>query len=134
MEPNKKILIVDDDNFLLDMYSLKFSKSNFEVTAAAGPEIALEKLHAGLLPDVMLLDIVMPVMDGFELMEKMKEENLAQNAIKIVLSNRGQPSDVARGEALGASGYIVKASSTPTEVIEKVQSIINEKNNLKNGL
>lgn len=134
MEPNKKILIVDDDNFLLDMYSLKFSKSNFEVTAAAGPEIALEKLHGGLEPDVMLLDIVMPVMDGFELMEKMKEEGLASNAIKIVLSNRGQPSDIARGEALGASGYIVKASSTPTEVIEKVQNIINEKNNLKNGL
>ena len=128
MDSNIKILIVDDDNFLLDMYSLKFSKSNFQVTSANGPEIALEKLRAGLNPDLMLLDIVMPVMDGFELMEKMKEENLASNAIKIVLSNRGQPSDVARGEALGASGYIVKASSTPTEVIEKVQAIINEKN------
>ncbi len=127
MEPNKKILIVDDDNFLLDMYSLKFSKSNFEVTSALGPEIALDKLHSGYVPDVMLLDIVMPVMDGFELMEKMKEENLATDTIKIILSNRGQPSDIARGESLGAAGYIVKASSTPTEVIEKVNSIINEK-------
>jgi DNA-binding NarL/FixJ family response regulator len=63
----------------------------------------------------------------------MKEENLSPKAIRIILSNRGQPSDVARGEALGAAGYIVKASSTPGEVIEKVRSIINEQNN-KNGL
>ena len=132
-ESNKKILIIDDDNFLLDMYALKFSRSNFDVTTAGGPEIALEKLREGFLPDIILLDIVMPVMDGFELMEKMKEENLAPGITRIILSNRGQPSDIARGEALGASGYIVKASSTPSEVIEKVQSIING-NNQQYGL
>lgn len=129
METNKKIFIIDDDNFLLDMYALKFSKSNFDVTSALGPEIALEKLRGGFSPDIILLDIVMPVMDGFELMEKMKEEKLGVEAIKIILSNRGQPSDIARGEALGASGYIVKASSTPTEVIEKVRSIISGNKN-----
>lgn len=126
MENNKKILIIDDDNFLLDMYALKFTKSNFDVTTALGPEPALEQLRSGLKPDVILLDIVMPVMDGFELMEKMKEESLASQAVRIILSNRGQPSDIARGEALGASGYIVKATSTPTEVIGKVQNIINQ--------
>ena len=62
----KKILIIDDDSFLLDMYALKFSKSNFSVTTALGPESALEKLRGGLSPDVMLLDIMMPVMDGLE--------------------------------------------------------------------
>lgn len=127
MEPKKKILIVDDDSFLLDMYALKFNQSNFVVTTALGPEPALEKLHQGFVPDVMLLDVVMPVMDGFELLEKMKEENLAQTATFIILSNRGQPSDIARGESLGAAGYIVKASSTPSEVIEKVNSILNTK-------
>jgi putative two-component system response regulator len=127
MESKKKILIIDDDSFLLDMYTLKFSQSNFEVTAALGPEQALEKLRQGLVPDVMLVDIVMPVMDGFELLEKMKEENLASTAVHIILSNRGQPSDIARGEALGAAGYIVKASSTPAEVIEKVTTIITNK-------
>lgn len=131
MESNKKILIVDDDNFLLDMYALKFSKSGFDVTTAAGPEQALEKLRKGYIPDIMLLDIVMPVMDGFELMEKIKEENLAPLSIRIILSNRGQPSDIARGEALGVSGYIVKASSIPSEVIEKVRSIINGNNPVK---
>jgi len=126
METNKKILIIDDDNFLLDMYALKFSKSNFEVHTALGPEIALDKFRSGLVPDIILLDIMMPVMDGFELLEKMKEENFAKDAIKIVLSNRGQPSDIARGEALGAVGYIVKASSTPSEVIDKVNEIISK--------
>ena len=127
MESKKKILIVDDDTFLLDMYALKFNNYNFEVATALGPVEALNKLHDGLVPDIMLLDIVMPVMDGFELMEKMKEENLAPNAIRIILSNRGQPSDIARGESLGAAGYIVKASSTPNEIIEKVNSIITKK-------
>lgn len=125
MESKKKIFIIDDDSFLLDMYALKFNQSNFSVTTALGPEPALEKLHQGFVPDVILLDIVMPVMDGFELMEKMKEEKLAPDSVVIILSNRGQPSDIARGESLGASGYIVKASATPSEVIEKVNSIMN---------
>ncbi len=124
MESKKKILIVDDDSFLLDMYALKFNQSNFAVTTALGPELALEKLRGGAHPEIILLDIVMPVMDGFELMEKMKEESLAPEAIRIILSNRGQPSDIARGESLGAAGYIVKASSTPSEVIAKVTEII----------
>ncbi len=125
MESKKKIFIIDDDSFLLDMYALKFNQSNFSVTTALGPEPAPEKLHQGFVPDVILLDIVMPVMDGFELMEKMKEEKLAPDSVIIILSNRGQPSDIARGESLGASGYIVKASATPSEVIEKVNSIMN---------
>jgi len=124
MEAKKKILIIDDDSFLLDMYALKFNQSNFEVTTALGSMQALEKLHGGYTPDVILLDIVMPEMDGFELMEKMNEEKLSPASTRVVLSNRGQPSDIARGESLGASGYIVKASSTPSEVIEKVNSII----------
>lgn len=125
MDSKKKIFIIDDDSFLLDMYALKFNQSNFDVTTALGSEPALVKLREGFTPDVVLLDIVMPVMDGFELIEKIHEENLAKGAILIVLSNRGQPSDIARGESLGAAGYIVKASSTPSEVIEKVNSIIN---------
>ena len=126
MEKNKKIFIIDDDVFLLDMYALKFSKSNFDVTTALGPVTALEKLRGGFKPDIILTDIVMPVMDGFELMEKMNEEKLAVEAVRIILSNRGQPSDINRGMELGAAGYIVKASSTPGEVIEKVDKIISE--------
>jgi CheY-like chemotaxis protein len=124
----KKILIVDDDSFLLDMYALKFSKSNFDVSTALGPESALEKLHQGLSPDLIVLDIMMPVMDGFELLEKIREEKIAPNSIVVFLSNRGQQADITRAEALGASGYIVKASSTPSEVVDKVVKIINDAN------
>lgn len=127
-ENKKKIFIVDDDTFLLDMYALKFGQqSAYEVTTSLGSDVALEKLRSGYVPDVMLLDIVMPVMDGFELLEKMKEEKLAEQTIKIILSNRGQASDISRGESLGAAGYIVKASSTPAEVIAKVNEIISKK-------
>lgn len=122
----KKILIVDDDVFLLDMYALKFSQSTFDVSTALGPEVALEKLNGGYVPDVMILDIIMPVMDGFEFLEKVNEEKLMPNTIKILLSNRGQQSDITRGEALGAAGYIVKASNTPSEVVEKVTEIISK--------
>lgn len=124
MEKKKNILIIDDDKFLLDMYTLKFNQSDFSVTTALGPEPALDKLRSGFSPDVILLDIVMPVMDGFELIEKMKEESLARDAIRIILSNRGQPSDIAQGEALGVAGFIIKTSTTPSEVIEKVRNII----------
>ena len=123
MEPNKKnkILIVDDDSFLLDMYSMKFSQNGFEVQSAISGVQALKKMEDGFGPDIILLDIIMPVMDGFEFMEKIKNQNLSPNSIKIVLSNRGQHID--RGKELGASGYIVKANTTPSEVIVQVVDI-----------
>ncbi len=123
----RKILIVDDDTFLLDMYALKFSQNNFEVYTASGAAAALEKLKGGLKPDILLSDIIMPEMDGFEMLEKVKAENLAEGATKIVLSNKGQQVDIDRGRELGAAGYIVKANSTPAEVIDQVIGILAKK-------
>ncbi len=123
----KKILIVDDDSFLLDMYALKFTQSGFDVMTALGSDVALSKLREHYAPDIMLLDVMMPGMDGFELLDTVNKEKLVPNAISVFLSNRGQSSDIARGQELGAAGYIVKASSTPAEVIEKVNQIITAK-------
>lgn len=120
----KKILIVDDDNFLLDMYALKFTESGYEVVPSSGSDDALAKLRDGLIPEIMLLDIVMPKMDGFELLQVINKEKLGGGAVIIILSNRGQPSDIETGNTLGASGYIVKASATPTEVVNKVKDIV----------
>jgi DNA-binding response OmpR family regulator len=118
------VFILDDDAFLLDMYALKFSQSNFDVTTASNPEKALELLRGGYKPDIMLLDILMPIMDGFQLLKVMQDEKLAQAATKIILSNRGQQSDITLGQSLGASGYIVKASMTPSEVVTEVMNIV----------
>ena len=123
----KKILIVDDDSFLLDMYALKFSQNNFEVyTAPSGTQV-LEKLKGGLRPDVMLMDIIMPEMDGFEMLAEINVQNLCPNCVKIVLSNKSEQKDIDEGNRLGVAGYIVKANSTPAEVIDQVIKILEEK-------
>jgi CheY-like chemotaxis protein len=128
MEGSKrKILIVDDDNFLLDMYALKFSQNNFEVYTAPGALQAIEKIQGGLNPEVILLDIIMPEMDGFEMLQKINTENLSPNSTKIVLSNKSQQSDIDQGTLLGVSGYIAKANSTPAEVINQVIDILSRK-------
>lgn len=128
MEGEKmKILIVDDDTFLLDMYAFKFSQNNYEVyTAPSGPQ-AIEKLMDGFKPDIIMLDVIMPDMDGFEMLEKINKENLSPSSTKIVLSNKSQQADIDRGNALGAAGYIVKANSTPAEVIDQVAEILSKK-------
>jgi len=123
----KKILIVDDDTFLLDMYAFKFSQHDFEVYTASDGSQAIQKIKDGLVPAVILLDIIMPNMDGFEMLEKINRENLSPNSTNIVLSNKNQQSDIDRGKSLGVSGYIVKASSTPAEVIEQVTAILSKK-------
>ncbi len=128
MEPEKKkILIVDDDNFLLDMYALKFSQHNFEVHTAESGVQAIEKLKGGLVPEIILMDIIMPEMDGFEMLEHINKENLSPKSSKIILSNKSQASDIERGNSLGAAGYIVKANSTPAEVIDQVLAILAKK-------
>ncbi len=124
-----KILIIDDDNFLLDMYALKFGQAGFEVITALGSQPGYEQLKSGLNPDVILTDVVMPNMSGFEMLEKIKNESLAPNAIKIMLSNRGQQSDINQGADLGVAGYIIKANNTPSEVIVKVNEIIKKVSN-----
>ena len=127
MAEKRKILIVDDDSFLLDMYALKFSQNNFEVHTAVNGTQAIEKLKGGLAPDTILTDIIMPEMDGFEMLKVVHDEKLAPDAVKIILSNKSQQSDIDQGHTLGVSGYIVKANSTPAEVITQVVSILTDK-------
>jgi len=123
----KKILIVDDDNFLLDMYALKFSQNNFEVYTAQSGLQAIEKIKGGFSPDVLLMDIIMPEMDGFEMLEKINADKLSPNSVKIILSNKSQQEDIDRGNSLGVAGYIAKANSTPAEVISQVIDILSKK-------
>ncbi len=129
-EPQKqqKVLIIDDDKFLLNMYILKFQNHGFTVCSAASGAEGLDKLKGGELPDIILLDLIMPVMDGFEFLEKMREGHLAEHAVVIVLSNQSQQADIDRAKKLGVQGYIVKASSIPSEVVSLVTDIYNKGN------
>ncbi|RJQ30682.1 response regulator [Candidatus Parcubacteria bacterium] len=123
----QKILIVDDDEFLLDMYATKFRQDGFDVEVASGGGDAIEKIKAGLKPHLMMLDVVMPGMDGFQTLEKIKNENLLPDSKIIVLSNLGQKEDITRGTSLGACDYIVKAYFTPSEVVKKASEVLNKK-------
>ena len=110
------ILIVDDDFFLLDMYALRFTQAGFEVQTAMNANEALKNLRAGLVPTVCLFDVVMPAIDGFEMLEIINKEKLIPEVIKIYLSNLGQEQDLARGKSLGAASYIeVIASFVPVD-------------------
>ena len=127
MNKKYKVFIVDDDKFLLDMYSVKFTQQGLDVEVGTGGEDALAKLKSGLKPDIILLDLVMPGVDGFEVLETIKKEKLGENPIIVILTNQGQESDIKRAKELGAQGYIVKASAIPSEVLEQVMKIIEEK-------
>ena len=122
-----RLYLVDDDHFLLDMYAVKFKAAGHEVTAFQNGEEALQALREKPAPDAMLLDIVMPGIDGFEILETIRKENLASTAKIIVLSNQGQESDIDRAKALGAAGYIIKASAIPSEVYSETLKIIEAK-------
>ncbi len=123
MAEPKKVLIVDDDEFLLDMYVMKFKESGFLVEVAQNGEEALKKARE-VQPDAILLDIVMPKMDGFDVLSAIKKEKLAPRAAVFLLSNLGQKEDTDRGLGLGAVDYIIKAHFTPSEVVSRVRSVL----------
>lgn len=128
MEPKKQtVLLVDDDQFLLNMYALKFQNSEFSVETAVTAQDALQKLRNGLIPDALLIDLVMPAMDGLEFIRRLKEERLAPNAALIVLTNQGQSAEIDKAKELGVAGYIVKAATIPSEVVEEVRRILEKK-------
>lgn len=123
----KKIMIVDDDNFMIDMYSLKFKERGFVVYASLDPKRALEKLNEGFVPNIILFDIIMPEMDGFEFLENVKKIDLENNIIKIALSNQWEEEVIERIKKMGVDDYIIKANMVPSEVLDKVEEIIKNK-------
>lgn len=120
------VYLVDDDRFLLDLYAVKFKNAGHEVTLFSGGEELLAALRkeGAVTPDLILLDIIMPGMTGFETLEVLRKENLGKSAKIIFLSNQGQESDRDKAKQLGADGYIIKASAIPSEVFAEAIRII----------
>ncbi len=119
-----RLYLVDDDRFLLDMYAVKFKAAGHEVTAFASGEEVLAALRDKPAPDAMLLDIVMPGTDGFQVLNTIRSEKLVPTTKVIVLSNQGQESDIEKAKELGAVDYIIKASAIPSEVFAATIRII----------
>ena len=115
-----KILIVDDDPFIVEMYSLKLKSAGHDVEAASDGQRGVEAIIRGGW-DVILLDIVLPVMDGFAVLQMLRRRN-AEHAPIILLTNVGQREDIDRGLSLGATDYLIKAHFTPSEVLAKVEA------------
>lgn len=121
-----KIIIVDDDDFLTDMYATKFSHSGVSVDVYRSGEPFLEKLKAGIKVDLILLDIIMPSMTGIEILRKIREQKLAEGIPIVMLTNQNDEKDISETKKLGVACYIVKAVATPSEVVNEVLKIIKE--------
>lgn len=117
------ILLIEDDTFISGMYQTKLSMLGYSVRVAADGETGWEELKKET-PDLMLLDIVLPKKDGFEILSEMRANPQYKKLPVILLTNLGQKPDVQKGLELGADDYIIKAHFTPTEVVEKIEKIL----------
>ncbi len=121
----KKIVFIDDDKFLLDMYVTKFKTSGFEVTAFSSAQEALDKLkEEGATYDAVVFDIIMPGMDGWTFAAEYRKLNLHPEAKFVVLSNQNQQEDMKKAEQFKTDLFIVKALKTPSEVVQEINKIL----------
>ena len=119
----KRILIIEDDKFLRELIAKKILKEGYEVFEAADGIEGLAKTKE-VKPDLILLDLILPVVDGFEVLSQLKKEPTLSSIPVIILSNLGQKEDVEKGLKLGAAGYLIKAHFELDEIIERVKDVI----------
>lgn len=118
----KKILLIEDDVDLSEMYKMRFAASGFEVRAASDGEKGLDEMRK-FNPDLVLLDIVMPKKDGFDLLEEIQgaaDGDMIKKIPIVILSNLASPIDMMEGKRLGAKDWWTKAFNTPTQITQKV--------------
>jgi len=121
-----KILIIEDDKFLRELISRKLVKEGFDITEAIDGEEGIKK-SAEIIPDLVLLDLILPGIDGFGALEKMKENTKTTSIPVVILSNLGQKDEVEKGLKLGAVDFLIKAHFTPEEIVEKIRLILAKK-------
>lgn len=119
------VLIIEDDKFLRDLLVLKLKKEGFRVSEAFDGEEGLKKTKSEK-PNIIILDLIIPGIDGFAFLETVKKDPEAKDIPVIVLSNLGQREDIERAKALGARDYMVKAQLTPLEVVERIKEALRE--------
>ena len=117
------ILIIEDDKFLRELIARKLISEKFEVTSAIDGETGLKKAKQAK-PDLILLDLILPGIDGFEVLAKLKADKDLSDAPVIILSNLGQQEDVDKGLEIGAIDYLIKAHFTPNEIVDKIRKAL----------
>lgn len=120
-----KIMVVEDETFLVKIYSVKLRREGFDVSIA-NDGVEAVKMAAGLRPDLILLDLILPKMNGFEALERIRANPVNKKTPVIVLSNLGQEEDVKRAESLGADGYLVKANFSIQDVVAKIRQTLDK--------
>ena len=120
----QNILLVDDDKFLLDMYSMKFVQRGYNVQSCLSVNRALECIAQGFVPDAIVFDITMPDHDGFWFLQTLRDKQIAPQTKKIALTNQSSDAEKTKAAELGADIYIVKATMIPSEVVNTVASAI----------
>jgi len=116
------VLLIEDDPFLSSVLRMKLEKESFKVIRAADGDEALNFLtEQGVKPDLILLDLILPKKNGFEVLETIRQDPLLEKLPVIIISNLGQPSDIERGKALGVIDYFIKARLSVEELVNKVK-------------
>lgn len=120
-----KILVIEDDRFLRGLLTQKLDGEGFDVDVAIDGDEGMKKIVEGK-PQVVLLDIILPGMDGFEILKKMQSDPELSKIPVMLLTNLGQQEDIERGLRLGAKGYLIKAHFTPAEIVDKIKAVVRE--------
>ncbi|NMB92503.1 MAG: response regulator [Parcubacteria group bacterium] len=129
MNNKPTILLVEDDPFLSSILQLKLEKENFKTIRAADGEEALNLLtEQGIKPSAILLDLILPKRNGFEVLETIRQDPTLEKLPVIIISNLGQPTDIERGKALGVIDYFVKAKLSVDELVNRVKEEIKSDN------
>lgn len=115
----KKILLVEDEEIMIDLLQKKLTKEGYEISVAKDGEEGLKAMRE-VKPDLILLDIIMPKIGGFEVMEEMGKDKNLKDIPVIVISNSGQPVEIDRAQQLGAKDWLIKTEFDPQEVVDKV--------------
>jgi CheY-like chemotaxis protein len=121
---NGSVLLVDDDKFLLDMYTMKFIQHGYTAHGCLSVGDAIDTLRKGYAADAVVFDLIMPEKDGFMFLQTMRDEKLAPGAVKIALTNQSDEADQTHAKELGADACCVKAVMIPSEVVNMVTAEI----------
>ncbi len=118
-----QILIVEDDKFLRELIAKKLIKEGYEVEEAIDGEDGVRKAKK-IMPDLILLDLILPGIDGFEVLKRIKEDEKTASIPVVILSNLGQKDEIEKGLNLGAVDFLIKAHFTPEEIVEKIKLVL----------